>query len=155
MKLTKQEQIALGVVGGATLLVFLGSRRGRQTAPSVRVTSRRIEIGQIIEFDYDSDRIRPSSFSTLNAVARAIIDRGLAVEIVGHTDDVGSAAYNMDLSERRANSVMDYLLDAGVPVGRLLAYGMGEEEPVAPNTTAANRQRNRRVEFRIVPRIVG
>ena len=145
MKLTKQEQIALGVVGGATLLVFLGSRRGRQTAPAVRVTSRRIEIGQIIEFDYDSDRIRPSSFSTLNAVARAIIDRGLAVEIVGHTDDVGSAAYNMDLSERRAKAVYRQLLAAGAIAQTIDYAGAGPYDPPYDNALPEGRALNRTV----------
>jgi outer membrane protein OmpA-like peptidoglycan-associated protein len=72
------------------------------------------------------------------------------IRVEGHTDNVGSAPYNKDLSERRAASVVRYLAEKGVPRARLDAAGYGFERPVASNATALGRAKNRRVEFRIV-----
>ncbi|HUT77289.1 MAG TPA: OmpA family protein, partial [Polyangia bacterium] len=69
-----------------------------------------------------------------------------------HTDDRGKRDYNVDLSERRAQSVRRYLIDVGVEAGRLEAKGFGPEKPLAPNITAGGRARNRRVEFHITDR---
>jgi len=72
-------------------------------------------------------------------------DRAIAVE--GHTDNVGSDAYNENLSRRRADSVAYYLRREGVPSTRIAAHGLGEQRPVAPNDNEAGRQQNRRVEI--------
>lgn len=69
------------------------------------------------------------------------------VEIEGHTDNVGSGEYNLGLSRRRADSVLDYLTQRGINPGRLSALGLGQERPIASNLTAAGRQQNRRVEI--------
>lgn len=66
--------------------------------------------------------------------------------IEGHTDNVGSENYNFGLSQRRANSVMTYLVRQGIAPGRIVAYGKGENFPISDNETAAGRQQNRRVE---------
>jgi outer membrane protein OmpA-like peptidoglycan-associated protein len=68
--------------------------------------------------------------------------------VEGHTDSTGADAYNQALSERRANSVLRYLVDAGVPASRLSAQGFGESQPVADNDTAEGRAQNRRVVLR-------
>jgi OOP family OmpA-OmpF porin len=68
--------------------------------------------------------------------------------VEGHTDSTGADAYNQALSERRANAVLKYLVDAGVPAARLSARGFGESEPVADNDTAEGRAQNRRVVLR-------
>ena len=69
------------------------------------------------------------------------------IEIIGHTDNKGSDAYNNDLSQRRSNSVSSYLKDHGINNSRLLTKGMGESDPVASNDTDEGRAQNRRVEF--------
>ena len=76
----------------------------------------------------------------------------LEVEVRGHTDDVGSADANRELSERRADAVKSWLVKAGVERERLLAKGFGMDQPLVPNVTPQNRAKNRRVEFVIVRR---
>jgi outer membrane protein OmpA-like peptidoglycan-associated protein len=73
------------------------------------------------------------------------------VEVRGHTDDRGSDAFNLKLSEKRAEAVVAYLVAQGVPAARLRAAGRGEAEPVYDNDTRAGRSANRRVEFVIAP----
>lgn len=73
------------------------------------------------------------------------------VEVIGHTDNTGSAAYNQDLSQRRAMAVAGVLRGAGVAGGRVVAYGRGEDLPVASNLTPEGRAQNRRVEVLIIP----
>jgi outer membrane protein OmpA-like peptidoglycan-associated protein len=73
------------------------------------------------------------------------------IEVAGHTDSVGSDAYNQQLSERRANSVASYLSGHGVDRSRMVTIGAGEGHPVAANDTDAGRAQNRRVEITIVP----
>ena len=73
------------------------------------------------------------------------------VQVIGHTDNTGSAAYNQDLSVRRANAVADVLMQGGVAFGRINAFGRGEDQPVASNLTEAGKAQNRRVEIVILP----
>ncbi|MGB3316215.1 MAG: OmpA family protein [Albidovulum sp.] len=73
------------------------------------------------------------------------------VEVIGHTDNTGSAAYNQDLSHRRAKAVAKILRNSGVSRDRVAAYGRGEDAPVASNLTPEGRQQNRRVEILIIP----
>ena len=74
-----------------------------------------------------------------------------SVQIIGHTDNVGSAAYNEDLSLRRANAVLNVLAGQGVLVSRITPIGMGENRPVSTNLTEEGRAQNRRVEIVILP----
>lgn len=104
----------------------------------------------IILFAWASDDLDRRSHPTLNRLAdaaRACPD--VMIEIEGHTDSEGIDARNQPLSERRAQSVVDYLTAAGVPVQRMKAVGYGSSRPIAPNDTAANRARNRRIEFTV------
>ena len=73
----------------------------------------------------------------------------ISIEISGHTDNVGSREYNQELSEKRAKSVLEYLTENGVEDSRLSFAGYGQEQPAFPNDTADNRQKNRRIEFKI------
>lgn len=100
-----------------------------------------------IGFDYDSDKIRPQSRPLIEALADAL--RGVdaaRIEIVGHSSSEGSEAYNLDLSQRRAQSVVAALAGLGLDAGRLGASGRGEAEPIASNVDEAGRALNRRVE---------
>ncbi len=97
-------------------------------------------------FDTDSATIKPESFPDLDrAVSLMQTNARLFGTVEGHTDDRGSAAYNQKLSQRRAESVRQYLVDKGVPADRLEAVGRGESQPVADNATAEGRSQNRRV----------
>lgn len=99
-----------------------------------------------ILFDFDSDRLRPESTPTLEQLYQALQQHeNLAVTIEGHTDGQGAAEYNRKLSERRAASVVSYLVERGIARGRLGSVGKGESVPVAGNDTEAQRQQNRRV----------
>jgi outer membrane protein OmpA-like peptidoglycan-associated protein len=81
---------------------------------------------------------------------------GLKLEVEGHTDSVGGEAYNQHLSEQRAGSVRDYLIQQGISGKDLSpAKGFGESQPVATNDTAAGRQRNRRVELIVSGELIG
>lgn len=98
-------------------------------------------------FDFDSAAIRPDAERTLGEVAEVLAGYpGRPARIEGHTDSIASTDYNLRLSERRAASVRDWLVAHGVAAGRLTPSGRGEAQPVADNSTAAGRQRNRRVE---------
>lgn len=104
-----------------------------------------------IYFDSGSANIKPESYPVLDSVAILLRDNPSArVEIAGHTDSDGSAASNQTLSERRAQSVYQYLVSKGIPGNRLTTVGHGESNPVVPNTSAANKARNRRIEFTVL-----
>jgi outer membrane protein OmpA-like peptidoglycan-associated protein len=101
-------------------------------------------------FDFDSDQLRQASKQNLDNLASSLSEFGDSkLLFVGHTDDKGTDTYNADLSRRRANAVASYLISKGVPSGRVSTSGRGESEPIAPNDTDANRQKNRRVEVAI------
>lgn len=100
-----------------------------------------------VNFDVDSDRLRPDSEPSLQQILDALNERPDAtVTIEGHTDSDASGSYNLDLSERRAATVVQWLVDRGVDASRLTALGVGEAEPIADNETAAGKAANRRVE---------
>jgi OmpA-OmpF porin, OOP family len=102
-----------------------------------------------IYFDTDKATLKPESEATLNQVLAMLKGKpGLRIEIGGHTDSQAGDAYNLDLSKRRAQSVMKWLTDKGIAATRLTAQGFGESQPVADNETAAGRALNRRVEIR-------
>jgi outer membrane protein OmpA-like peptidoglycan-associated protein len=82
-----------------------------------------------------------------------MLDRSVFIEVVGHTDDVGDDAYNMDLSEQRAAAVSQYLIEAGVDASKIVAVGAGESLPIATNTTEQGRVENRRVEVLVLGRV--
>lgn len=104
-----------------------------------------------ILFDFDAARLRPEARQNLRDLAESLSSYdNTEVLIVGHTDAVGRAEYNFNLSERRAESAAAYLMEQGVKPSRVRTVGRGQEEPVASNETEAGRQENRRVEIAIV-----
>jgi OOP family OmpA-OmpF porin len=104
-----------------------------------------------IYFDSGSATLKQSSFSVLDDVADLLRENSeVRVEIAGHTDSDGSAAYNQDLSRRRAESVRSYLVQKGISASRLTTVGYGESQPVASNATADGKAQNRRIEFRVL-----
>ncbi|MEE8410021.1 MAG: OmpA family protein, partial [Myxococcota bacterium] len=122
-------------------------------AQLVRLTSDKIEIKEKVYFDTSSAVIQSRSHNLLNQVATLLENHAdLNIRIEGHTDDTGPDAFNLKLSQRRAESVRQYLTERGVAGERLEAVGFGEERSIASNRSRAGREMNRRVEFVIIER---
>lgn len=160
----KAKGAIIGGVAGAATGAVAGSFLDRQEADLRRdLQSQDIQITntgdrlvvtmpQDILFDVDSAAVKPSLRADLLTVAQSLQKYPQSrVQVVGHTDNTGSAAYNQALSERRANSVADVLMEGGVPFERIETIGRGEDQPVASNLTEEGRARNRRVEIVILP----
>ena len=106
-----------------------------------------------VNFDYNSDKIKKEAFPDLDAVVILLQQAPLTKAVVeGHTDNIGSDEYNLDLSSRRANSVRDYFVQKGISLSRLSSCGYGKSMPVSNNETEEGRAKNRRVEILIVGR---
>jgi outer membrane protein OmpA-like peptidoglycan-associated protein len=106
-----------------------------------------------ISFELNSSKLTNSSYSTLNQVVKLFnAYTNLVVEIAGHTDNIGDKNANLKLSENRAKSVINYLISAGVETKKVQAKGYGESFPISDNTTKKGREKNRRVEFKILQR---
>lgn len=118
----------------------------------VEVTRDEVVTLEEIHFEFNSDVIQAVSFPLLDEVAATMRRFDLTVEVAGHTDAIGSDAYNVELSGRRAASVVRYLIEKGVAADRLVSHGYGEVAPVASNATDQGRARNRRVVFVILNR---
>jgi len=102
-----------------------------------------------VNFESGSAALTPDSYAVLDQVVKSLkAYPEVRVEIAGHTDNVGKDDYNLGLSQRRADSVKQYLVNAGIAADRIVARGYGESSPIAPNATAAGRAENRRIEFR-------
>jgi len=105
-----------------------------------------------ITFEVNRADIRSGFFEVLNSVVLVVQEFDKTViEVSGYTDSTGDASYNQELSERRAESVGNYLKAQGVVPGRVVTRGFGERSPVASNDTPEGRQQNRRVELKLVP----
>lgn len=160
----KQQGAIRGAIFGATAGAVVGNQLDRQaealqasmgnngvmivnTGESLIVT-----LPQDILFATDSTAIRADLQADLAALAQNLRDYpNSTVQVIGHTDNVGSASYNEDLSLRRANAVANVLVSQGVSTTRVSTIGLGENQPVATNLTAEGRSQNRRVEIVILP----
>lgn len=118
----------------------------------VKVEGQRITFFGKVMFESGEASIKPKSYRLLDAIAEVIKDRPRIkrVRIAGHTDNVGGAARNLALSQRRAEAVRAYLVRSGISPNRLVAVGYGERRPIASNRKARGREKNRRVEFIIL-----
>ncbi|MGV6847108.1 MAG: OmpA family protein [Marinibacterium sp.] len=155
---------AIGAIAGAALGGGIGATLDQQAADlrqnlsndgiEVRNTGESliVSLPQDITFDTDSATVRPELRADLDAVAANLIKYGdSSLQIIGNTDNVGDAAYNQALSERRAASVASILVADGVGPSRLTTLGRGEDAPVASNLTPEGRAQNRRVDIIVVP----
>jgi outer membrane protein OmpA-like peptidoglycan-associated protein len=153
----------LGAAVGGAAGGLIGNNLDRQAAELNRDLSNNVEVvntgeelivvmPQDILFDFNSAALRPDLRSDLGVLAASLNDYPeTTVDVIGHTDNIGEAGYNQDLSARRAQSVTRVLSANGVALYRLRAIGRGEAEPVATNQTEAGRAQNRRVEIIIRP----
>ncbi|MFZ5889530.1 MAG: OmpA family protein [Myxococcota bacterium] len=122
--------------------------------PLARVESTQIVILEAVRFAYNSDVILPASEPVLRAVLN-VVDTHPEIgglEVHGHTDDKGGANYNLQLSKRRAAAVANWLIKHGLAKSRIASFGFGKTRPLVLNDNDQNRQRNRRVEFHIIPK---
>ena len=109
-----------------------------------------IELNNLF-FDFDKAILKPESAPELDRIVALMKDKpSLEIEIVGHTDSAGPDSYNLKLSERRAKAVVAYLTKKGIAKGRTKAQFYGETKPIEPNETEEGREKNRRVEFKIL-----
>jgi outer membrane protein OmpA-like peptidoglycan-associated protein len=151
---------AIGALGGAAI----GNALDKQEAELRRdLDNDRVQINntgdrlivtlpQDILFAVDSANVNRALRGDLLTVADSLQNYpGSSVQVVGHTDNTGSATYNQQLSERRANAVADVLMDGGVAFNRINAFGRGEDQPVSSNLTTDGKAQNRRVEIVILP----
>lgn len=158
----------LGAVIGATVGGVAGGLIGNQmdkqkkeleqVIPEAKVET--VNNGEAIRVTFDSGILFATNSSTLSADSRSALSRFATnmkenpdtdIKIVGHTDSTGRAAYNQTLSEKRAQSVFNYLRAEGIPAARLVSLGMGQDQPIADNSTVEGRAQNRRVEVFILP----
>ena len=101
-----------------------------------------------VHFDFNKYRIRPGDAAVLDEAAATLkANPNVTVNVNGYCDAIGSVEYNLKLSDRRANAVVDYLVKSGIPESRLIPHGYGKTDFVAPNDTAEGRAQNRRVEL--------
>ncbi|WP_299838630.1 OmpA family protein [uncultured Paracoccus sp.] len=155
---------ARGAILGAAAGAIAGNILDRQAQslqqsisnPNIQIINHgsylQVILPEGILFATDSAAVSGPAQNDLYAVARNLNQYpNSRVEVVGHTDDTGRDAYNMDLSQRRAQSVAGILTAAGVNAGRVVATGRGESQPIASNATAEGRAQNRRVEILIRP----
>jgi OOP family OmpA-OmpF porin len=149
--------VGLSACGGTmafkdTITVEVAKPEAAPAKPKlVEITVDHIEIKDKIHFEIDKAEIRSESFGLLDEVAQVLKEnpRVTRVKIIGHTDNDGEENYNQQLSKKRAASVRTYLVDHGIPEGRLESEGRGESDPLVSNDTFQGREKNRRVEFLI------
>jgi outer membrane protein OmpA-like peptidoglycan-associated protein len=118
----------------------------------VEVTGATVTLKEQVPFDFDRATLRSDSAPILRQVANTLLSRPglIKVEVQGHTDDLGTVAYNQALSQARAEAVLRALVDLGVPQEKLVAVGYGNQRPVVANDTEGDRAQNRRVAFEIL-----
>jgi len=143
-------------VGNYTTKVTAEDVRGGMCSATAPITVIQkfvlTEKGRKVLFDFNKAVLKPEARSQLAAVVQALKEQPtLQVQIVGHTDGIGSDAYNMKLSQRRAESVADYLIQNGSRKEYLQVDWKGKREPIASNANAAGRAQNRRVEITLSP----
>jgi len=150
-ELGRSNKIEIEIPGKEDHPVFFGNLRimagGKKLYDALEESGRVATQG--IFFDTGSDRIRPESTPTLKEIGTMLKEHAdLKLVIEGHTDNVGQAAANQALSQKRAAAVKQFLVDSyGIDAARLESKGLGASKPAAPNTTNEGRQTNRRVEL--------
>lgn len=162
--LERRQRALVGAGVGAIAGGAIGAYQDRQEAELRRRTAGtgievtrdgdviKLNLPDAVTFDFNSAALKSQFYPALDQVAGTMADYNqTVVEVSGHTDSVGSDAYNQTLSEQRAQSVTNYLVGKGLMRQRFEVVGMGERYPIASNDSDAGRAQNRRVEIRVVP----
>ncbi len=153
----------IGAIVGGAAGAIIGNKMDKQAAELEKIEGAQVEVvneGEAIKVTFESGILFATNSSTLSTTSRASLDKFATsllnnpdtdVKIFGHTDSSGNDAINNPLSERRAESVYNYLVSKGVTGTRMDSKGMGSTEPIADNSTKEGRAQNRRVEVYILP----
>lgn len=153
----------IGAVLGGTGGAIIGNKMDKQKQELEQINGAQVESindGQAIKVTFESGILFATNSSTLNAASQSALtsfaqslknNPDTDVEIYGHTDSSGNDNINIPLSEKRAQSVYDFLLTKGVAGSRMISQGFGSSQPVADNSTSAGKAKNRRVEIYILP----
>ncbi len=124
-------------------------------AEKLEIKKDEIKVGETFQlnnvyFAFNKWDLLPESFDELNTVVKFLTDNPkVEIEVSGHTDNIGSDSYNMNLSQKRADAVKNYLTSKGIAANRVSSKGYGKTKPIATNSTELGREQNRRVEFTI------
>jgi len=132
------------------------------TAFNQIVETRRTALGLVMslgsdsmQFNFDKATLRPENRELLSKIVGILLtSKNYGIYVYGHTDDIGSEEYNLDLSERRAQTVRDYLTENGIAPEIITSKGFGKSRPIVPDTSAEARAENRRVEIGIVDTVI-
>jgi OOP family OmpA-OmpF porin len=142
---------ALSVIGLSLTLLHLAGPALAQ-APLARLVGDRIELLTPITFETADDAPTAEGARVLDEVVRILrLHPDVRIEVGVHTDSTGMDAFNLRVSQARAQAIQTYLVRHGIPAGRIHAEGFGETMPIDSNSTAEGRARNRRVEIRVLP----
>jgi outer membrane protein OmpA-like peptidoglycan-associated protein len=149
--------LAGAAIGGAIGYSLDQQAKELEEIPNTEVARKEdrlvVTMADAVLFDLNSAGLKPQAKETLGQMADVMIRYPESdILVKGHTDSTGSERYNQELSERRAKTVKNYVIDRGVSGPRVTAIGFGETMPVAPNSAPEGRQKNRRVEIEIKPR---
>jgi outer membrane protein OmpA-like peptidoglycan-associated protein len=153
MALSKTTKIVL-VVGTIIVIVSVGAyiymNRPKPKKKNDNTDEVLADVFDNLNFEFGKAEIKKESFPYLDKLADTMNKaKNWKLEIQGHTDDKGSEDFNMKLSQNRADAVRNYLITKGVLLDSITAKGFGESQPLVPNDSEANREKNRRVEFKI------
>lgn len=152
MALSKTTKIVL-IVGGIILIAGVGAYiyMNRPKPKKEENTDEVLaDVFDNLNFEFGKSDIKKDSFQYLDKLADTLLKaKNWKLEIQGHTDDKGSDEFNLKLSQNRADAVKKYLVSKGISADTITAKGFGESVPLVPNDSDANREKNRRVEFKI------
>ena len=153
MALSKTTKTIL-IVGGILVVAGVGAYlllRRRKPVPIVENTDEVLkDVFDNLNFEFGKAEIKKESLPYLDTLADTMLKaKNWKLDIEGHTDDKGGDEFNMKLSQSRADSVKKYLVSKGISADVITAKGFGETKPLVPNDSDANREKNRRVEFKI------
>jgi outer membrane protein OmpA-like peptidoglycan-associated protein len=152
MALTKTTKIVLiagviVVIAGVGAYIYMNRRKPKVEDNTDEVLA---DVFDNLNIEFGKAEIKKDSYPYLDKLADTLKKaKNWTLEIQGHTDDKGSDDYNMKLSQGRADAVKNYLITKGVMLDTITAKGFGESVPLVPNDSDANREKNRRVEFKI------
>lgn len=146
--------LLLGLAGIGAYIIYVRNKN-KKLEPIVE-PEKELKLPKILKdaydnlvFELDKDIIKPISFPYLDELAENLRESSWNLVLEGHTDNLGSEKYNLNLSQKRAEAVKKYLEEKGINPNRITAIGFGESKPIADNSTAEGREKNRRVEFKI------
>jgi outer membrane protein OmpA-like peptidoglycan-associated protein len=144
------------IIGGVLALAGVGAYiyyKNRKPKKDVNQTTEEVlnDVFDNLNFEFGKAEIKKDSYPYLdNLVDTLLKSKTWRLDIEGHTDNTGSDDFNMKLSQKRADAVKEYLVSKGISEDLITPQGYGESKPLVPNDSNSNREKNRRVEFKII-----